>query len=297
MSIDRDGATVSAIHSTTTASDGMESCVYYILPTSRINRRYVSPVGQMNLSEYEPRQVFVRNARPMADRITLDSHGFVLTRHVSTVTDFCDREQVDRVYVPELERLVREVTGADKTIPFAWMMRSSSPSSGEEQPPANDVHVDQTSGFADCMARRALAWAGEPDLPFRRYLVVNVWRAYSGPPQDWPLALCDGRSVAHDEGVTYPIVSVDKLPPLDDIPAVLPDDMPQCPEIAAFQFRPEHRWYYFPDMGVDEVILFKNHDSDQTGAWRVPHAGLRDSTCPPTQPRLSIEVRILAFFS
>ena len=81
-----------------------------------------------------------------------------------------------------------------------------------------------------------------------------------------------------------------------EIPEVLPNDIPQCPEIAAFQFRPEHRWYYFPEMGVDEVLLFKNHDSAQTGAWRVPHAGLRDPTCSPTRPRLSIEARVLAFF-
>lgn len=286
---------MSATDPSSTAVDGVESCVYYILPTSRINRRYVSPVGQINLSEYEPRQVFVRNARPMADRITLDTHGFALTRHMSAVTDFRDKDQVDRVYIPELVRLVQQQTGADKLIPFAWMMRSSSPS-GEEQPPANDVHADQTPGFADCMAQRALAWAGEPNFPFRRFLVVNVWRAYSGAPQDWPLGLCDGTSVANDEGVTYPIVSVDKLPSRDEIPEVLPNDMPQCPEIAAFQFRPEHRWYYFPEMDVDEVLLFKNHDSAQTGAWRVPHAGLRDPTCPPTRPRLSIEVRVLAFF-
>jgi hypothetical protein len=220
----------------------------------------------------------------------------MLARHVTAVTDFGDRDQIDRVYIPEMERLLQDVTGADKLIPFAWMTRSSAPSNGEDQPPANDVHVDQTSGFAQCMARRALAWAGEPDFPFRRFLVVNLWRAYSGAPQDWPLGLCDGRSVAPDEGVAYPIVSVDKLPPLDAIPEVLPDDVPQCPEIAAFQFRPEHRWYYFRDMGVDEVVLFKNHDSEETGAWRVPHAGFRDPTCAPTGPRRSIEVRILAFF-
>src|SRR5262249_10415037 len=160
-------------------------------------------------------------------------------------------------------------------------------------PPANDVHADQTAGFAECMAKRALAWAGEPDYPYRRYLVINVWRAYSGAPQDWPLAFCDGRSVSNDEGVTYPIISVDKLPALDDIPAVIPTEPPASPEIALFQFRPEPRWHYYPDMSIDEVVLFKNHDSALAGAWRVPHAGVKDPTCPPTGPRLSIEVRVL----
>jgi hypothetical protein len=275
---------------------GVESCIYYILAKPRINRRYVSPAAQINLSEYGPQQVFVRNARPTAGRITLDSHGFVLKRHVSTVADFGDRDQIDRVYVPEMAGLAQEVTGADKVIPFAWMTRTSSPSSGEEHPPANDVHVDHTPDFAECMVRSILATAGEPDLPFRRFLAVNVWRAYSGAPQDWPLGLCDGTSVANDEGVNYAILFVDKLPRLEDIPEVLPDDPPHPTAISAFQFSPEHRWYYFPDMGADEVVLFKNYDSERTGAWRVPHAGFRDPTCAPTHPRLSIEVRTLAFF-
>src|SRR6185369_8677330 len=102
----QEDAPVSATDSNSSPAGGVESCVYYILPTSRINRRYVSPVGQLNLSEYEPRQIFVRNARPMADQITLDTHGFALTRHVSAVTDFRDKEQIDRVYIAELVRLV-----------------------------------------------------------------------------------------------------------------------------------------------------------------------------------------------
>ena len=32
-----------------------------------------------------------------------------------------------------------------------------------------------------------------------RYAHYNVWRAFSGAPQDVPLALCDRRSVARDD--------------------------------------------------------------------------------------------------
>jgi hypothetical protein len=275
---------------------GIESSIYYILPTSRINRRYVSPAGQINLSEYGPQQVFVRNARPMADRITLESHGFQLKRHASAVRDFGDGDEIARVYYPEVAGLVQEATGAGRVIPFAWMRRTSAPSGHDDHPPANDVHVDHTPEFSEGMARKVLALAGEPDLPFRRFFAVNVWRAYSGAPQDWPLGLCDGRSVTDDEGVAYPIVFVDELPAREDIPEVLPDDASTATAISAFQYRPEHRWYYFPDMGADEVVLFKNYDSERTGAWRVPHAGLRDPHCVPTGPRLSIEVRTLALF-
>jgi len=277
---------------------GVESDLQYILPTSRINRRYVGRDGQLNISEYSSIKVFIRNARPLADRASFDSLGFALRRHASTVADFTDRAQIEGVYLPEMECFLKELTGADKVIPFAWMMRTSSPAGGEDQPPANDVHVDHTPAFSEIMARRALTWTGEADYPYRRFVAINAWRAYSGAPQDWPLALCDATSVADDEGVTYPILMVDQLPARDAVPEVLPGDpeQPEFPEISAFQFRPGHRWYYYPDLGTDEVLLFKNYDSERKGAWRVPHAGFHDPTCATTPPRLSIEVRFLLFF-
>ncbi len=277
---------------------GVATDVQYILPSSRINRRYVSNQGQINISEYESFKILVRDARPMADQITFENHGFTLRRHASEVTDFTDRKQIDRVYIPEMASFMKESTAADRIIPFAWMMRSSSPPDGEIQPPANDVHVDHTPAFSEVMAQRALTWLGEPDFRYRRFLLVNSWRAYSGAPQPWPLGLCDATSVADGEGVTYPILMVDELPSPDEIPDVLPGDRdrPEFPEISAFQFSPKHQWFYYSDLGPDEVVLFKNYDSERKGAWRVPHAGFEDSTCAPTGPRLSIEVRFLAFF-
>lgn len=277
---------------------GVESDIQYILPTSRINRRYVSRDGQINISEYSSIKVFVRDARPVADRVSFDSHGFTLRRHSSAVTDFTDRDQIEQIYISEMATFMTELTRADKVIPFAWMMRSSSPSGGEDQPPANDVHVDHTPAFSEVMAQRALTWLGEPDYPYRRFIAVNAWRAYSGAPQDWPLALCDATSVADDEGMTYPILMVDQLPAREAIPDVLPGDPehPEFPEISAFQFSPRHRWYYYPGLGTDEVLLFKNYDSERRGAWRVPHAGFHDPTCAASPPRLSIEVRFLLFF-
>ncbi len=278
---------------------GVQTEVQYILPSSRINRRYVSPEGQINISQYESVGIFVRDARPLADQVGFETHGFTLRRHSSAVRDFTDRDQIDSVYVPEMTRFVAEVTGGARVLPFAWMMRTSAPSDGEAQPPANDVHVDHTPPFSEVMAQRALTWCGEPSYPYSRFVAINAWRAYNGAPQDWPLGLCDATSVRDDEGVTYPILMVDELPSAAEIPEVLPGDpeLPEFPEISAFQFSPEHRWYYYSDLGSDEVVLFKNYDSDRRGAWRVPHAGFRDPNCAPSDPRLSIEVRFLVFFS
>ena len=66
---------------------------------------------------------------------------------------------------------------------------------------------------------------------------------------------------------------------------------------AVYRPNPQHRWFYFSDMTVDEVLVFKQHDSDPSRAHRVPHSAFADPSCPPGVPtRGSAEARILAVF-
>ncbi len=59
-----------------------------------------------------------------------------------------------------------------------------------------------------------------------------------------------------------------------------------------------HRWFYFPHMRKDEVLLFKQWDSDPACTARVSfHTSFSDPHAPPdAPPRQSIEVRALAYF-
>ncbi len=54
---------------------------------------------------YQPHQVTIRDMRPIRDQLSFDGNGFVLLDRPSACTDFYDREEVERVYVPEVERL------------------------------------------------------------------------------------------------------------------------------------------------------------------------------------------------
>jgi hypothetical protein len=63
-----------------------------------------------------------------------------------------------------------------------------------------------------------------------------------------------------------------------------------------FVYRPEHEWWYFPDMTRDEILFFAFNDSDHSRAWRVVHTAFRDPSVETTTPRHSIEVRSFAFF-
>ena len=136
----------------------------------------------------------------------------------------------------------------------------------------------------------------DPQGPgFRRFIAFSLWRALSPPPQDMPLAVCEGRSVGDDEGTPNTKVDVDEIPTGDALfaPIVGEENMAAA---TIFHYSPAHRWWYFPDMTPDEVIFLKFYDSDHRTAWRCPHTAFRDSSRPDAHERRSIEYRGIAFF-
>jgi hypothetical protein len=66
--------------------------------------------------------------------------------------------------------------------------------------------------------------APRPPAGFRRALITSLWRVFSPPPQDWPLAICDYPSVGPAEGLDNRLYFVDKIPA--DLYAEMPTDAP-----------------------------------------------------------------------
>jgi hypothetical protein len=69
--------------------------------------------------------------------------------------------------------------------------------------------------------------------------------------------------------------------------------------VYAVRDNPSHRWFYVPEMTVDEVLLLKCYDSATDGRARFdPHTAFTDPTTPAdASPRESIELRTLVFHS
>ncbi|MBO0804445.1 MAG: hypothetical protein J2P25_15390 [Nocardiopsaceae bacterium] len=260
----------------------------YLAPGSERNRLYVAPGAHMTTTKYAPRRVTITDGWPRRGDFGLDTSGFTMLEHRSEVTDFDDPRQLDEVYVPEATDLVRRATGADHVAVIGWVIRRAGGELRGAQPPAPDVHVDMHPGRADAR------FAAEAGRPYRRAVMTSLWRAFSPPPQDWPLALLDYRSVDDDEGEPNLLLFVDELPDPGDVGDI--DDPDSQPAGSIFEYRPEHRWWYFPDMRVGQALLFKLHDSDHSVAWRVPHTSFRDATVTTTRPRESAELRTVAFF-
>jgi hypothetical protein len=281
---------------TSQALGEVSTSIHYLVPTSRINRRFWAPGAELNTGIYAPYPVTVRNARIAPEPVALDTYGFCLARHRTRVSDFRDAAMVSDLYPGEIASVARALTGADFVVPLGGMLRSSGATGPGCQPPAAEAHVDFTERTARKLADRLYAQVKPDGRGYDRFIAFSLWRALSPPPQDWPLALCDGRSVRPDEGTSNTKVDVDVLPEGDALFAPIEgeEDM-----VAAtiFHHSPDHRWYYFPDMTSDEVVLIKFHDSDHSRTWRAPHTAFRDETRPDAVMRLSYEFRAFAFFA
>ena len=268
--------------------DHVSATLNYLAPGSSRNRLYVAPGAHMATTKYAPQRVTIRDGRPHRANFGLDTSGFTLLEHRSAVTDFDDPRQLDETYTPEAADLVKQVTGADHVSVIGWVIRRAGGDLRGAQPPAPDVHVDVHPGRADAR------FAAEATRPYKRATMTSLWRAFSPPPQDWPLALLDFRTVGDEEGKPNLLLFVDALPDPDDVPDI--EDPDAEPAGSIFTHRPGHRWWYFPDMHAGEALLFKLHDSDHSMAWRVPHTSFHDTTVTAAHPRESVELRTVAFF-
>lgn len=282
--------------------------IRFVDPGDFITRRYVSHGKEMNTGTYSDHEVVMRDGMPIRDHFSLDTHGFMLAKHRSAVSDFHDRAQVDALYEREVERHIRELTGADKVVPRGWMIRTSADlsqraaqkvegytHSGGIQPPAGEAHVDTNEATSLRMAE-ATYRQHFPDGPgFRRCLVTSYWRTFSPPPQDTPLAVCDGRSASGGEEKNNTLHIVDEFPSEKDAIAPIPG-IEKLMAASIFSFNPAMRWWYFSNMQADDVLLFKFYDSDHSVAWRCPHTAFRDASFPDANIRESIECRSVAFW-
>jgi hypothetical protein len=266
----------------------------YLAPESTVLRRFTAPGESVNTGTYRAYEMPIRDGRPVRDQFTLDRNGFAIVGHTSAVADFTNRDEVNEVYAAEVAGFVKFSTGADRVSTLGWVLRrSAAPSENASQPQAALVHDDYSVAGARGRAEADYASRFPGGPGFRRVLITSLWRVFSPPPQDWPLALCDYQSVEPGEGLDNRLYFVDKIP--DDLYADMP---PDAPGTSGFEFHhnPRHQWWYFPDMTRDEILLFKLNDSDHARAWRVPHTAFRDETARATQPRHSIEFRSIAYF-
>jgi hypothetical protein len=237
-----------------------------------------------------PKRVRVEDVRARRDDFTLDEQGFQLVTWPGRVRNYRDPEERMRLYVPEIEAMLKQITGCSKVVTAGAGFIRISDRVGERPKDmfitGNFVHADYSKNAGEFWLRRSVESEEEARTRLKkRYSIFNVWRIISEPPQDVPLALCDARTVAPGDVVHT------------DFTTSGSEDGPTHFENATYRHNDNHRWHYFSGMTRDEILVFRGFDSDPARQEAVPHTAFVDPSCPgDAPPRQSIEIRSVVFY-
>ncbi|KAL4936542.1 hypothetical protein BDV06DRAFT_204810 [Aspergillus oleicola] len=249
---------------------------------------------QTNLEFYDGSEVDITDVRGMPRSLDIDIHGFTYAHHDSCLRneDFFDKEKVESIYLPECEELLRAtLAGVDKVHVFNWLVRDtgSSPAEGRRVDmndplallgAARVAHIDQT--IPSAVERVYIELGSEAERLLQgRLRLINLWRPINGPVENWPLALCDGRTISPGARVESDRV---RRKYTGGTTFVLEE--------------PNQTWYYLSQQQDNEIAIFKNFDSECDITKYAPHCSFMPLLrAPSDRPRRSIEVRALVFTS
>jgi hypothetical protein len=252
--------------------------------TRPVNYAYPAPDGIAQSSgKVAKHRVRIASGRALPERPELDRQGFELISHRTELRDFSDEAAIRALYYPETESLLRHATGAEKVLIFDHTVRldqNDAAASGLREP-VRRVHNDQTAWSAPRRVRAHLPPEEAEQRLRQRFAIINAWRPIGAPAETAPLAMCDARSIADEDLIATDLVYRHMVG-----------------ETYSVQHNPNHRWYYFPKVQTDEVVLLKIYDSLAQGVARLSAHSAFDhpSPRPGAAPRRSIELRALVFW-
>jgi hypothetical protein len=225
----------------------------------------------------------IQDGREMRGELTLERNGFVLVEHKTAMTNFFDPRELESVYYREVEKLIKDSSGAGRVVIFDHTLRSGDESEREEKlirEPVLSAHNDYTEWSGPNRVREVMGDEAEALLK-RRFAIIQVWRAINQPIRANPLAIADALSVADAD-----LMIAERRYPQ------------RVGQTYRLKYNPRHRWFYFSAMRRDEALVFKVYDSVNDGRARfTPHTSFTDPTTPAdAPPRQSIEARAFAFF-
>jgi hypothetical protein len=240
------------------------------------------------------REMWITDLR--GQETSLDREGFQLVRHTSSIPDLNlieEDAEIDQRYIEEMSALLTALTGASLVLMQGVGKKRYGPSATDRLAglknalPALYPHGDTTDRSAVELAELIMQFVPGKNLEdFSRWAHINMWRPITPPPQDYPLALCDARSIAEADRELVVAHTETR------------ETREMVFDTTGYLYNPDHRWCYFSQMTPDEVLVFVTHDSDPARPHQVAHTAFLDPTCPPGTPtRGSVEMRALALFA
>ncbi len=236
----------------------------------------------------------------------MDRLGVSLAHLESECTNFYDSEEVERIFYPEIEKLLLEFfPGATDALVYNHDVFNKdyqgdrtedqdAKNPGVNTGYANLVHNDlnDNSGRVRCrelltknlrnFGRTQHYTEAEADAKMsRRFMSINLAKPMETVEQ-FPFVLCAWPSFADQPYINSYRIYDDRVG-----------------ETTRFTYRPDHEWYWFPQQKPNEVSMLKCYDSVTDGSvsrWSF-HTGCVDPTAPAdARCRKNVVVRSYVFF-
>ena len=233
-------------------------------------------------------EMSVRDGWFRADSFSVDKEGFSLHGFKTAYDQWDDDAAVAKTFYPEIVEFLKKTQGAKRVLVFDHTIRSKSNASKKltqetgtsQRAPVRLVHCDYTSESGPLRVQQLMGDEAK-DLLSRRVAFFNVWKPIRRVVEENPLAMCD----------------VTSSPPEDFFKLHL-RYRDRNGENYVMRHSPTHKWWYFPKITPEQVIILKTFDSETDGRARfVGHSAFDDPTSPPDAPfRESVEIRTIAFF-
>jgi hypothetical protein len=274
----------------------IESSMYYLDRTSLHDVE--KPYSMRYLPEGIPQSNYKKvkcpmNAKSMryygVDSFRLNECGFqrIELKTKLSYDDFWDNQKVQEVYIEEVKDALKAELGAKHVHVLDYAVRKrheSFPiSTGKEyeyDQPTALAHIDFTVEEVERMINILYGNRAEEVLK-GGWQAINLWKPIKGPLNDWPLGLCDARSLDFET---------------DTIPSdIVFDDF--FTENLQVLYSSNLQWYYLPDQETWEALIFKSADSQTSQAPACAHSGFFNPHAKNGDLRESLDCRCLVFFA
>jgi hypothetical protein len=269
---------VSAMFNYTKDVDGLTEIYFY----ESENAKDVHAPGD------DPREMVVHDGWHRASSFSVDKEGFALQSFETSYSQWDDDSLVRSTFYPEVISFLKNTTGAKRILVFDHTIRSkvneakklTQETNTSQRAPVMLVHCDYTAESAPLRVKQLLGSEAEALLS-RRVAFFNVWKPIRNRVEERPLAMCDVTSTSPSDFFKLHLRYRDR-----------------DGENYVMRHSEEHKWWYFPHMKTDEVIVLKTYDSETDGRARfVGHSAFEDPTSAKDAPlRESVEIRTIAFF-
>ncbi len=267
-------------------------------PLEPVQINYATPDGDL-----ESHAETLYDGRAALPSLEFATTGFTLQRNQVKHPSWTDPNWINGSHREDIRQLAIQFSHCDEAIVYPGIIRGPKTLvAHDDHLPIQVAHSDFTDDFRPMVLNPTrpyaqflsplLAAAGSSYTRLnaaKRILVLQFWRNTGAINPDLPLAIADASSIPYGALHRETVAQYGGEPIEFETFMLKPPASPNA-----------YRWYHFPKMQQDEVLIFRTYDSQLEEAGQpywTPHCAFQN-TDPDARlrPRHSLEMRALCLF-